>query len=66
LLLSVRDGANYQLAYIPEGFDEAATEPFDTAYMNKLFDLGRRMSREGYSWADAPPGWQGAAMGGKR
>jgi hypothetical protein len=65
-MLSVRDGTNYRLAYIPEEFDEESTEPFDRMYMNKLFDLGRRLGREGYPWVDTPPGWRRAAVGGKR
>jgi len=65
-MLSIRDGADYHLAYIPEEFDEESTEPFDTVYMNKLFDLGLHLGRDGYQWADAPPGWRRGAMNGER
>lgn len=65
-MLSIRDGANYHLAFIPEEFDDESTEPFDTVYMSKLFGLGLRLGREGYQWADAPPGWRRGAMGGER
>jgi predicted acylesterase/phospholipase RssA len=65
-MLSVRDGANYRLAYIPEDFDEESTEPFDTVYMNKLFDLGFRLGRDGYQWVDAPPGWRRGAIDAER
>jgi predicted acylesterase/phospholipase RssA len=64
-MLSVRDGADYHLAYIPEEFDEESTEPFDTVYMNKLFDLGFRLGRDGYQWADAPPGWRRGVLNGE-
>jgi predicted acylesterase/phospholipase RssA len=57
-MLSIRDGADYHLAYIPAEFDADSTEPFDPVYMNKLFDLGLRLGREGYQWANAPPGWR--------
>jgi predicted acylesterase/phospholipase RssA len=61
-MLSIRDGADYHLAYIPEAFDEESTEPFDRIYMNKLFDLGFRLGRKGYQWADVPPGWRRGAF----
>ena len=59
-MLSRRDGGNYRLAYIPDDFDEISKEPFDTAYMNKLFDLGYIMAQGGYPWEDTPPGWHKA------
>ena len=51
-----RDGNNFNLAYIPSTFEEKLNEPFDTAYMKKLFALGKKMAMEGYTWAKAPPG----------
>jgi predicted acylesterase/phospholipase RssA len=60
-MLTRRDGANYQLAYIPDDFGEVPEEPFDTAYMNKLFEHGYRMAQGGYPWEDTPPGWHKAA-----
>jgi len=56
-LLTQRDGGNYHLAYIPDEFDGKSTEPFDTVYMNQLFDLGYELARKGYPWEAAPPGW---------
>ena len=57
-LLTKRDRENYRLAYIPDDFEKEPAEPFDKAYMNKLFNLGYEMARKGYPWAEKPPGWQ--------
>lgn len=51
-----RDGINYHLAYIPSEFDAKPKEPFDKAYMTKLFDLGYKLAKEGSPWLKAPPG----------
>ncbi|MBM1003252.1 MAG: patatin-like phospholipase family protein [Desulfofustis sp. PB-SRB1] len=59
-MLTRRDGANYQLAYIPDDLGEVPEEPFDTVYMNNLFEHGYRMAQGGYPWEDTPPGWQEA------
>ena len=57
-MLTQRDGTRYRLAHIPNEFTERPTEPFDTAYMNELFDLGFDLASRGYPWADQPPGWE--------
>jgi predicted patatin/cPLA2 family phospholipase len=56
-MLSKRDGTDYNLAYIPDDFDEESKESFDIQYMNKLFELGYTLSRNGYKWEKTPPGW---------
>ena len=56
-LASQRDGIDYNLAYIPEDFDETPTEAFDTDYMIKLFDLGQQLGIEEYQWYKVPPGY---------
>jgi hypothetical protein len=50
-----RSGIGFHLAAIPDGFVEKPSEPFDVAYMTKLFDLGYRRAANGYPWANAPP-----------
>jgi len=57
-MLTQRDGTQYRLAHMPDEFSERPTEPFDTGYMNELFDLGFDLARRGYPWADQPPGWE--------
>jgi len=56
--LCVRDGNDFNLAYIPSSFTEEPAESFDPVYMSKLFDLGYQMGREGYSWKKVPPGFE--------
>lgn len=51
-----RDGLNYRLAYIPDGFEEVPAEAFDPVYMRKLFDFAREKAKNGYPWDEAPPG----------
>jgi len=56
-LATQRDGINYNLAYIPENFNEESSEPFDREYMTKLFNLGHQMAKDGYKWKTVPPGY---------
>ncbi len=53
--LAERDGLDFNLAFIPESFDEQPTELFDSAWMGRLFDLGFEMAESGYPWLAAPP-----------
>ncbi len=55
--LCLRDGNDFNLAYIPSSFTDKPTEVFDTAYMKKLFALGEEMALKGYPWQKAPPGY---------
>jgi predicted acylesterase/phospholipase RssA len=50
-----RDGIEFKLAYVPNSFSEPLTEPFDTAYMQKLYRLGFDLAVNGYEWKSAPP-----------
>lgn len=52
-----RDGLAYRLAFIPPDFDAVSAEPFDPVYMQKLFDRGFEQAKNGYPWADSPPGF---------
>jgi len=56
---SIRDGHNFHLSFIPDDFQELPKEPFDKAYMNKLFELGFTLAKSGYKWLDKPPGMVG-------
>lgn len=57
-LTSKRDDIDFNMAYIPRSFTGKLEEPFDTAYMNKLFQLGYDMAAKGYPWEKAPPGFE--------
>jgi hypothetical protein len=52
--LAARDGLNFNLAFIPEDFDERPKEQFDPAWMRKLFDVGFEMGKTGYEWSKVP------------
>ena len=52
-----RDGFDFYLAYIPKSFTRQLKEPFETAYMQELFQLGYDLAVKGYPWAKAPPGF---------
>jgi len=56
--LCIRDGNDFNLAYIPSSFTEEPAESFDPVYMSKLFDLGYQMGRDGYPWQKVPPGFK--------
>ena len=52
---SVRDGVDYNLAYIGSDFTVEHKEPFDRAYMRALFEYGYQRARTGYPWSKTPP-----------
>lgn len=54
--IATRDGIEFNLAAIPSDFKFTGKESFDTAEMNRLFDLGYEMARGGYPWQKLPPG----------
>jgi predicted acylesterase/phospholipase RssA len=53
---TIRDNIDYNLAYIPSQFNLQAQTPFDDKYMKKLFAVGERLGKKGYSWKKYPPG----------
>ena len=57
-LTAKRDGFDFNLAYIPSEFKEKPKEQFDREYMNKLFDLGYDLAKNGYPWKKAPGGFE--------
>ncbi len=50
------DRVDFNLAYIEPDFPPSEHEPFDTAYMLKLFDYGYQSTRNGNTWRKRPPG----------
>ena len=55
--LCIRDGNDFNLAYIPPDSTEGPVEGFDPVYMGKLFELGYRMGAGGYPLKKTPPGF---------
>ncbi len=56
-LTTQRDGIDFNLAYIPKTFTTQLPQPFDTAYMRELFQVGYDLAVTGYPWAKGPPGY---------
>jgi patatin-like phospholipase len=52
-----RDQVEFNLALIGDDFRQPYPGPFDTAYMNKLFEHGLQKGRRGYPWQKVPPGY---------
>lgn len=55
-LITQLDGIDYNLAYIPPGFDMQSDDLFDQYYVRALFDYGYELGKAGYSWSKSPPG----------
>jgi len=54
---AVRDKARFKLAYIPDDFEVESNELFDPEYMKALFEMAYEQARNGYDWANSPPGF---------
>jgi len=54
---TLRDGVDFNLAFIPKSFNTALPERFDKHYMNELFKVGYDLGRSGYPWTKVPPGY---------
>jgi len=57
-LQTQNDKMAYNLAFIPDSFNEKSNEDFDPVYMRKLFDLGFEMAKQGFPWQNSPPGFE--------
>ena len=51
---ATRSGLGFNLARIPDDFDEMPGEPFDREYMRRLFARGYELGRGGYPWVTGP------------
>ncbi len=52
-----REDTVFRLAVIPADFPMEHRGAIDTAYMARLFELGRKMAARGYPWVDRPPAY---------
>lgn len=48
------NGADFNLAYIPDSFTGREKAPFDLDYMRALYDFGYTLGRGGYKWSKKP------------
>jgi hypothetical protein len=53
---SVKDGIDFNLAYIGPEFNQKKKEDFDTVFMTALFGYGYELGERGYPWKKTPPG----------
>jgi hypothetical protein len=56
-VIARRDGIDYNVTWIPDSFTERPNEPFDTGYMNRLFQVGQKAIASGTAWSRYPPGF---------
>jgi hypothetical protein len=56
-ITSVRDGVQFNMAFIPEDFKHPRREDFDTEFMRALYKTGYEMALKGYPWHHTPPGF---------
>ncbi len=56
-VIAQRDRIDYNVAYIPESFTDKLKEPFDQAYMRRLYGVGRDEMLNGSPWQNVPPGF---------
>ena len=57
-LTAQNDGVDYNLAFIPETFNEPHREMFDTEYMRALYGTAYDMAVKGYPWFKHPPDFE--------
>jgi len=53
--VATKSGMDFRLACIPDDFPRTTTVMFDTAEMNRLYDLAYAKAVKGYPWLTTPP-----------
>jgi len=64
-LTTLKDGMDFNLAYIPPTFNVPHKEEFDTGYMTQLYETGLQLGQAGYQWQKYPPGYMAPRMAAK-
>ena len=57
-IAALRDGLDFNLAYIPADFLENVPETSGLVYMRRLYNMAYTMARNGYPWEATPPGYK--------
>jgi hypothetical protein len=53
-LYASKMGYGFRMISIPDSFTESSGNPFDSQYMNRLYDLGYEMGKSGTGWTSNP------------
>jgi predicted acylesterase/phospholipase RssA len=53
--ITERDGTDFNLAYIPDGFRVPHTDDFEPNFMKKLYQFGFNQAAAGFKWLKEPP-----------
>lgn len=64
-LTAMRDGMDFNLAYIPPEFTQQPNELFDMSFMRALFETGYRMGGQDGFWKKHPPDFKDDAPAGR-
>ena len=54
--IAQRDRVDFNLAFIPSGFDAPHPQEFDADYMRALYKVGYDLATQGKPWVKRPPG----------
>jgi predicted acylesterase/phospholipase RssA len=63
-VIARRDNIDYNVAYIPKTFTDNVKEPFEQAYMVKLYGVGQGDMKDGKAWKKYPPGYDPTPLTG--
>ncbi|MEO1274706.1 MAG: patatin-like phospholipase family protein [Pseudomonadota bacterium] len=58
--IAERDEVDFRVLWVPKSFDGVPEEPFDRAYMQSLYALGRELGAAGAPWRPHPPNFKRA------
>jgi predicted acylesterase/phospholipase RssA len=61
-LETYRDRLDFNLAFIPEDFVDKPEDPFDTEYMQKLYEFAFDLAKDGHPWKKMPPALETAPI----
>ncbi|MEL7174533.1 MAG: patatin-like phospholipase family protein, partial [Pseudomonadota bacterium] len=56
--IAERDEVDFRVLWVPKSFDGVPEEPFDRAYMQSLYALGRELGAAGAPWRPHPPNFK--------
>jgi len=63
-VIARRDGFDFNATWIPASFTDKLKAPFETGYMNRLYQVGRSAIESGTAWSKYPPGYNPTPLSG--